>query len=154
MWERIEWIIDVDRLIRNLDSIDWELVWQYAKKMHSVNSLLLGLSLSQTLFHTKLPAIMQDKIAQHTKVYELETYTLQLLNQSVNNQSTATSTMFQKFKYHASLYDSCSDKVKYYLSTIFKITPDDVLNINLPKHLSFLYFIIRPFRLAHKYLTK
>jgi hypothetical protein len=154
MWERIEWIVDIDRLIRNVETIDWELVWEYAKKMHSVNTLLLGLSLSQTLFHTELPALMKDKIAQHPKIAELETYTLQLLTQNASARQAETSAMFKKFEYHASLYDAFGDKVKYYLSTVFKITPDDVLNVNLPKHLSFLYFLIRPFRIAKKYLRK
>ncbi len=154
MWERIEWIVDVDKLIRNLDTIDWDMVWEYAKTMHSVNTLLLGLALSKTLFHTEIPAMMEDKINQHTNISTLETYTLQLLNQNMTEQKTETSAMFKKFEYHASLYDSFGDKVKYYLSTVFKITPDDVLNVNLPKHLSFLYFIIRPFRIASKYMKK
>jgi hypothetical protein len=97
---------------------------------------------------------MKDKIAQHPKIAELETYTLQLLNQNTSARQSETSAMFKKFEYHASLYDAFGDKTKYYLSTVFKITPDDVLNVNLPKHLSFLYFLIRPFRIAKKYLRK
>ena len=155
MWERIEWIVDVDRLIHNLDTIiDWDMVWEYAETMHSVNTLLLGLSLSRKLFHTEIPAMMEDKINQNTHIEKLEAYTLHLLNQNITEQKTETSAMFKKFEYHANLYDSFGDKVKYYLSTVFKITPDDVLNVNLPRHLSFLYFIIRPFRIAKKYIRK
>ncbi len=154
MWERIEWIVDVDKLISNVGNIDWDTVWLYAKKMHSVNTLLLGLALCEELFHTKLPSNIQQKIKKHNTIHLLKLHTLQLMNSTLKNQNSKTSSMFKKFNYHAKLYDSYADKVKYYFSTIFKITPDDVFNINLPQYLSFLYFIIRPFRLAKKYLTK
>ncbi|GIT98125.1 nucleotidyltransferase family protein [Sulfurovum sp. TSL1] len=154
MWERIEWIVDVDRLIRNLDSIDWKAVLYYAKEMHSINTLFLGLSLCNELFDTDFPDTIQKEIDKHENIKCLKNDTLQLLNNTFLKQDSGTSAMFKKFDYHAKLYDSFLDRLKYYLSTVFKITPDDVLNINLPKYLSFLYFIIRPLRLARKYMTK
>ena len=154
MWERIEWIVDVDRLIVNLNSIDWDMVWHYAKEMHSVNTLLLGLSLCKELFGTDIPDMIKEEINKRQNIQTLKTYTLELLNGVPTTQSSKTSSMFKKFDYHSKLYDSSTDKVKYYLSSVFKITPDDILYINLPKHLSFLYFIIRPFRLTQKYIKK
>lgn len=154
MWERIEWIVDVDRLIRHLDSIDWDAVWHYAKTMHSINTLLLGLSLCKELFGTDLPDTIEKEINKRENIQLLKIHTLQLLNKTLSEQHSTTSAMFKKFEYHANLYDSFADRAKYYISTIFKITPDDVLNINLPKYLSFLYFIIRPFRIASKYMKK
>jgi len=153
MWERIEWITDIDRLICNVKSIDWEAVWEYAQKMHSINTLLLGLSLSQELFGTNLPTFIEEKIISHENIQPLKTDTLELLNQnnSTQLQSTGIAAMFKKFDYHAKLYDSFWDKAKYYFSTFFKVTPDDILNIDLPKSLYFLYYLLRPFRLGWRY---
>jgi len=95
-----------------------------------------------------------EEINKRQNIQTLKTYTLELLNGVPTTQSSKTSSMFKKFDYHSKLYDSSTDKVKYYLSSVFKITPDDILYINLPKHLSFLYFIIRPFRLTQKYIKK
>lgn len=153
MWERIEWITDIDRLIRHAESIDWESVWEYAQKMNSINTLLLGLSLSQELFGTDLPTFIETKIHNHQNIQPMEAYTLELLNKNNSSQvqSTGLTAMFKKFDYHSKLYDSFSDKAKFYFTIFFKVTPDDVLNINLPKQLYFLYYFIRPFRLGWRY---
>ena len=155
MWERIEWITDIDRLIRNVQSINWEEVWEYARKMHSINTLLLGLSLSQGLFDTDLPTFIEEKIDSHKNIHLLKADTLGLL---ANNTSTLTqdfriTAIFKKFNYHAKLYDSFWDKTKFYFTILFKLTPDDVLNIDLPKQLYFLYYFIRPFRLIYSRLN-
>ena len=153
MWERIQWIVDVDRLISSLDTIEWDLVWRYAKETHSINTLLLGLSISQELFDTKLPASVETEIANDQNIELLKVHTLQLLNDEPTAQDSQLSSMFKKFQYHSRLYDSFPERVKYYFSYFVKITPDDVLNINLPAKLHFLYFIIRPFRLGMKHFS-
>jgi len=155
MWERIEWITDIDRLICNVESINWEMVWGYAQKMHSINTLLLGLSLSQELFGTNLPAFIEEKLNSHGNIQSLKTDTLELLhhNASSQAQSSGITAMFKKFGYHSKLHDSFWDKAKFYFTIFFKVTPDDVLNINLPKQLYFLYYIIRPFRLIYSRLN-
>ncbi len=153
MWERIQWIVDVDRLIKNIDDINWDTVWLYAKETHSINTLLLGLSLNKELFGTNLPSTIEEKIEKRKNIYLLKIHTLKLLNKKPAEHSSKISSMYKKFDYHLKLYDSFTDKAKYCFSYIFKITPDDVLNINLPKHLHFLYFIIRPFRLGIKHIS-
>lgn len=150
MWERIQWIVDIDRLIGSLDGIDWHKVWLYAEETHSINTLLLGLSLCEELFGTNLPVTMKEEIKKRKNISLLKMHTLKSLNGKPTERSTNISYMYKKFNYHLKLYDSFSDKAKYYISYMFKITPDDVLNINLPENLSFLYFIIRPFRLGIK----
>ncbi len=156
MWERIEWITDINLLIRHMKPIDWETVWEYAQKMHSTNTLILGLSLSQELFGTDLPSFIKEKSSSHKNIKSLKTYTFELLN---NNTSTLTqdfriTAMFKKFNYHAKLYDSLWDKINFYFTIFFKVTQEDVFYINLPKQLYFLYYIIRPFRLIYTRLIK
>ncbi len=155
MWERIEWITDIDRLVRHAESIDWEAVWEYAQKMHSINTLLLGLSLSQELFGTNLPDFIKEKISSHKNIPPLKTDTLELLNNNTSTltQDFGTTAIFKKFDYHSKLYDSYWDKAKFYFTIFFKVTPDDVLNIDLPKQLYFLYYILRPFRLIYTRLN-
>ena len=122
--------------------------------MHSINTLLLGLSLSQELFGTELPTLIQEKISSHENIQPLTNDTLELLNRNASTQpqGSETNAMFQKFDYHSRLYDSFWDKSKFYFTIFFKVTPDDVLNVNLPKQFYFLYTIIRPFRLIYSRL--
>lgn len=154
MWERIEWITDIDRLICQCNTIDWNAVWHYSQTMKSINTLLLGLSLSKELFNTPFPDTIITEINKRHKIEHLKTHTLTRINQTLSKQNSGITAMLQQFAYHAKLYDSFGDKVKYYISSIFKVTRADILNVNLPRYLSFLYIIIRPFRLANKYLTR
>ena len=54
-WERIEWICDIDRLVRSQTDLDWDKTLKIAKEMDTHITLYLGLALSHALFHTPLP---------------------------------------------------------------------------------------------------
>jgi len=147
MWERISWILDIDRIINNTENLKWDTVIYNAKQMKTLNMLLLGLHLSSKFFDTKIPDTINNLIADKQYIIiPLEQYTIEILQ---NKQYS----MKDKFNYHSKLYDSKLDSLKYYISTIIQPTPDDILFINIPNYLSFLYFIIRPFRLVKKYLS-
>jgi len=147
MWERISWILDIDRIISNTENLNWDKVIYNAKQMKALNMLLLGLHLSSKFFDTKIPNTISNLIIdKQSIILPLEQYTIEILQ---NKQYS----MKDKFNYHSKLYDSKLDSLKYYIFTLIQPTPDDILFINLPNYLSFLYFIIRPFRLVKKYLS-
>jgi len=151
MWERIEWILDIDKLIKN-NNINWNRALIFAEKMHSVNTLLLGLSLINTLFGTNIPYNIQKLIKEKENIiFDLQQDTLELLNKTLEDNSYKVR-IIDKVIYHSKLYDSIFDKLKYYKAIILQPTIDDILYIELAPKLSFLYFIIRPFRLFIKYL--
>ena len=55
-FERIEWICDIDRLVRSTE-VCWDEAIAIAEQSRSKRSFYLGLSLAQSLFHTPLPRL-------------------------------------------------------------------------------------------------
>jgi len=145
-WERIGWILDIDKIIRHYPKLNWELIQKLSIELECETMLHLGLELSNTLFNT--PIILQYK---HNK---------NLITKTINSfiylpkDSTELNNNLNVFKYHYQLNDTLNQKLKFLIRTIFPINAQDILHINLPKNLYFLYFIIKPFRLFIKYLSK
>lgn len=150
-FERIEWICDIDRLIRSV-GINWEEAIAIADQSHAKCSFYLGLSLAHHLFHTALPSNILKSIDAD------ETRTLQNMTFKQMAEKTKERSEFKKnretFFYHAKLFDKKSDMLRFYLSTFFKISTSDCQTFALPEKLKFLYIFLRPVRLTWKYTQK
>jgi hypothetical protein len=151
-WERIEWIIDIDRLIRLNDTIDWIKIDSYAKAMKTDVMLYLGLALTHQLFDTPLPDWILDKSRKNQKVEKL----VSLINEEfVNNpiiQPYEEKISMKQLAMSSMIYDNTILATKTFLKNIFQIKVEDVYLINLPTYISLLYYVIRPFRLLMDYI--
>ncbi len=147
-FERIEWICDIDRLIRNTE-VDWKEAAAMANQSHSKRSFCLGLSLAYTLFDTPLPGWVLSEVVSED-IASLQTMTLRQMSEKENGRSD-----FQKnretFFYQAKLFDQKSDRVRFYLSTLFTISTSDCQTFILPERLKFFYIVLRPIRLVWSY---
>ncbi len=149
LWERVEWITDVDRII-NKYKINWEDLLKLSKKLKVRNMFLLGLLISNSLYKTKLDQLIHNEI----KMYQNFDIVLNDIFKSINNEHFYESKIkiqkkqiLKKFLSISKLQDSKFDSVKYFLSSIFKPTHYDIYFINLSKKTNILYYIIRPLRL-------
>ena len=150
-FERIEWICDIDRLIRSSE-IDWKQAITIAEQSHSKRSFYLGLSLAHHHFHTILPSDLTQSIDAN------DIRALQIMTENQMSEKTSGRSDFKRnrdtFFYQAKLFDKKSDMIRFYLSTFFKISTTDCQTFVLPEKLKFLYIILRPIRLATNYTQK
>ena len=150
-FERIEWICDIDRLIRSSD-VNWDETITIAEQSHSKRSFYLGLSLACHLFHTPLPSDALDNIdADDIKM--LHAMTEKQMSEK-NSEKSDFKKIRDTFFYQAKLFDQKSDMIRFYLSTFFKISTTDCQTFVLPEKLKFLYIFLRPFRLVWSYGKK
>lgn len=70
-WEKLKWVVDVDRLVRNSPQLDWEAVLALAGRMGSRRVLLLGLTLARDLCNTPLPEKLALKASREPLVARL-----------------------------------------------------------------------------------
>jgi len=147
-FERIEWICDIDRLIRS-SKIDWEEAIAIAEQSHSKRAFYLGLSISMHLFHTKLPPMIINNI-KNNDISTLQTMTLSQLSEKKNKKNSFEKNR-ETFFYQSKLFDQKSDMIRFYISTFFKISTTDCQTFILPEKLKFLYIILRPLRLVWSY---
>jgi hypothetical protein len=149
-FERIEWIVDIDRLIRAEREIDWEKTLKIAREMETETTLYLGLSLSHTLLQTPLPEGIVPA-TRTERIQRLVSKTFELLNGilSENEGYTKYSAIHM---YQMDLLDTKLKKLNHLFATYFGVSRNDCQEFPLPPSLKFLYLFIKPFRVLSKYI--
>ncbi len=145
-WERIEWICDVDRLVRSQD-IDWKQVIVISHQLKSQRAFFLGVKLSNMLLHTPT----SDSLSlpnDHKQVIDL----LDMTFERLVNPKRYASNLFATLNYQSQLLDTKNDQYGLYFNTLFNISRGDCENLALPKSLKFLYILLKPFRIVYKYI--
>ena len=146
LWERLEWICGIAELIRAHD-INWEMVGQQAKELGAERTLLLGLQLAREFFDARLPQSVVSSIASQPAIGLLAAE----VSQNVMRGKSVSPGLRKKILFHIRTKERLADRLRYCLRLLFTTTPVDWQTLPLPASLSFLYALMRPFRLAKKY---
>ena len=148
LFERIEWICDIDRSVRSNPNMDWAYLLDEADKLGIRRMLLLGLSLSQDLFGLILPIEIKESIYKDKNIpiliSKISAINFEASTQKEKNYST--------FGLLWSMRENLSDKLRFSFSGLFAAKFDDFVFIQLPRNLAFMYPLVRPYRLIRKYL--
>jgi hypothetical protein len=159
LWGRLLWICDIGELIRSNASLDWQQTMRSARKSGSQRMVLLGLYLAKTLLGTVIPddvmrAIQTDRVLKP------------LAQELLQGAFPADAAMIGQLKnYSHALYpffirmrERPRDKVKlalHYskLNLSAAVTPNlgDREYFALPSSISFLYYVLHPFRVIGRY---
>jgi len=150
-WERIEWLLDIVKIIQN-HTIDWQRTIELMKKTKTEKIFLSSLYLCQNILNLTLPLeveklINKPKILKISKKLEDYFYTH---FHSLINQSVATKKI-SKTQYN--LLEGYDNKFSFILS-LFKPTELDFKTIQLPKYTRFLYYIVRPLNILIRWTKK
>jgi hypothetical protein len=149
LWGRLLWICDIAELIRSNPRIDWPRTMFSARQCGSQRMLLLGLYLANTLLGTPLPREAVSAIKADSTVEPLAE---DLLKGTFPSKPVDYSHALYPF--FIRMRERRRDRAKLwfqyfriYLSAA--VTPDshDREYFGLPSSLSFLYYLLRPFRL-------
>ncbi len=148
-WERLEWVVDIDRLIHNVD-VNWEKIWDLACNLHVKIMLLLGLKMANHYFATPLPEMLEQEINTNTQIASLiKTLEINMLK-TIQIQSGDIIGHIQRI---GSLTDTRLDAWHYVIKLAFSLKTADIYIMNLPKLLHFFYYFVRPLRLLFSVLT-
>nr|WP_228711713.1 nucleotidyltransferase family protein [Arcobacter arenosus] len=148
MWERIEWIIDIDKICKS-QTINWNKLIELINLSNMKKSIYLGFYLSYTYFNTEFPKEIISSFQEYN-LKNLEIKVINNINYFTSNSNSLYSTR-QLMNFQKDLYDSRLDSIYFIFNTLFKISTEDCLSFNLNKKLSFLLIILKPFRLIKKY---
>lgn len=150
LFERLEWISDIDRFIRSKPDLSWAELFEDAQNTGIERILLLSLYLCHTLFASPLPENIKAKI--------LKDHTVKALGQHINDVHFSTSGLqgksYGRFSLLWRMRENFSDRIRFSYRAVFAPKLDDFKFVELPRHLVFLYPFIRPFRLFSKYFRK
>ena len=145
-WDRLLWILDVAQLIIT-QKIDWALLTQIAAELESTRVLLLGLYLAHDLFDAPLPAPLLEELDRDLAV--------QKLAEKVCERYAAISDpgagVLPRAVFRIRLRDGFGQGLRHTLRLAMSPTESDRQEVRLPRWLTPLYMLVRPFRLLREY---
>ena len=144
---RLGWICDVAELIRRHNQMDWEEIIKTARSLRGERFLFLGIRLANLLLGVPLPKEILEKAVSYPQI---EAYCLYVRRQLFRDDSSLHRAL-QDILFHLSLSERLSDRIRYGLDLATTPTISDWQSIALPDRLSFLYYFVRPMRLAGRY---
>jgi hypothetical protein len=146
-WERLAWICDIAELMRSQPNIDWKEVRARARALGAERMVLLGLLLAHDLLGADMPDIFRQAVDNDRKLVSLAAYVQERLFQ---NPGEAPG-LYAGTHFHLSARERWLDRVRYCLGVAAVTTSEDWSLVRLPASLSFVYSLIRPFRLLGTY---
>ena len=147
-WKQLDHVCCVAQLIKNNQNLDWDVVFLTASKYCGLRILLIGLLLAQNLFDTEIPKQFSMRLREDSRAVKLAQQIS--LNLFSSTQLQADSVSHRFMKYHLLSMDHSLLAIRYALRLIFIPTRYDWQRYPLPAFLSFLHYLIRPFRLGWK----
>jgi hypothetical protein len=149
-WERLGWIGDVAGLIDRRRDIDWELVLNDATRQGSRRILSLGLTLASELLEAPLPPEVLRTVQKDTVVSTLA----EQVQQRLFAQDLPMSGILDGALLQLRMRERKRDRLRSSLRLAATPRVYDWMFLPLPDRLFFLYYLLRPLRLAGKYGVK
>jgi hypothetical protein len=151
-WERLEWIVDLDRFIRSRPHLNWDEIVHEAQEMQAKKLLCFGLQTTHLFYKTPLPQRIYKMIEEdHVSLKLAHQVKMLFLNDKINLHVNRLVNL-ESLHYLAQLSDKKFGAVRTKMKAYFEIKESDILVVNLPHTLSWAYYVIRPFRLAWKFM--
>jgi lipopolysaccharide/colanic/teichoic acid biosynthesis glycosyltransferase len=149
-WEQLKWICDIAHLIARWPCLDWPRIVQAANRVRGARTLKLGVILAHDLFDSPLPAWLLDDIAHEKYIGGLKT---RVLSRMFEKSGIETKSLDSAIFYMNSR-ECLRDKLVYgthYARSKMQPTQRDRDLLRLPRALSWLHYLIRPFRISYEH---
>lgn len=146
-WERISWIADVSEFVQRSKELDWSRVFERAAESRAMRMLNLGLALASRLLGAPLSGEVRARVdGDATGLAVAKQIESRLLAKEVSGRSAA-----QSFRYRRQMVPGALGSWRYGLRLATAPAEEDWNMVPLPRVLSPLYVVLRPFRLFRKY---
>ncbi len=147
LWERLGWICDVASLIESEKNIDWQLLLQNATRLGSGRILSLGLHLASELLDAPVPPEVFQTVPADAEVKML----VAQVQQQLFGARTRPAGIFNEVSLHLKMRERTRDKITACLRLVTTPRSNDWKSFSLPDSLFFVYYPLRPIRLAAKF---
>jgi len=148
MWFRLRWLCDIERFMRQENSLDWDRIIFLAK--HSGQSIILyqTMILVKELFNLTIPDCLAAHVVDNPKAWMLAKTVIDNLFDSAEQLKSPSSLYWRNFmlknSYNIKIQPGRKNKLLYLLS-LFEPNANDFRLISLPDSLYSVYYLIRPF---------
>lgn len=148
LWRALEWITSLAELVRNAESIAWDVVVERAEKAHATRMLGLALKLAERVSGCEIVSPALDTMNRDESIQAMAD---EVLSQIFNTARPAVSA--ETNLYNLKIMDHKRDALVSALRAVFVPTLTDWDSLSLPAPLHSLYYVYRPLRLSRVYTT-
>lgn len=147
-WSRLDRVCDLAMVLAKTPSLDWDLILASADQTRCRRIVLLGVSLASGLLGAPLPAAIVDEIEGDRT---LGAVALRMARKMLLNCSTEPSFRLAGFLFLLRMRDGWRERYEYCIAQL-RPGVGDWSALPLPEALSFLHYVIRPFRLLGRHV--
>ena len=145
LWERLAWICDVAELVKTCTDLDWGVLLERAASTKNDRMLFLGLHLANRLLDAPLPSRVRSKIEAKVIVSIANRVAKRLFG----GNSQPPVSIGQSFRFNWAVRAGWRSRLRY-CRLLFQPTDADIETVPLPRPLSFVYYLMRPFGLFRR----
>jgi hypothetical protein len=146
-WERLGWVCDIAGLIDVRKNLDWQAVLQNATNLGLRRILLLGLLLAADLLDAQIPAEIRRAAGADLVVRGVADQ----VREQLFEERGAQAGLFRGALLDLKMRERKRDRLRSAFRLILTPRSYDWMLLSLPESLFFLYYLLRPVRLARKY---
>lgn len=155
-WKHLKWVCDIDRLIRKRTEIEIYAVLDRARQLGCRKRVLLALAAAADLLKAPLPAPVQQEIDVTRSLKELMAEIRGAITLPPHDAQTETLDLAEERRLHFAI--NCRERFSDRLllafgrySSSFCPNVRDFEFVKLPSAFRWLYWLVRPVRLIHRY---
>lgn len=145
LWGRLAWVCDVAALLDSRPELDWDFVLGRARDSRVERMLRLSLRLSHALFGARLP----DNVLAETRDPTVSALASEVAAALFDGAEYQPAGFARNVSFNIRARVRLGEKASY-LRHIFTPTDGDLAAVRLPAGMNFLYYVLRPVRLALK----
>lgn len=145
LWERLGWVSDVAALLDSRPELDWDFVLGRARESRVERMLGLSLRLARGLLGARLP----DGVLAETRDPIVSALASEVASAIFNGAEYEPAGFARNVSFNMRARGRLREKASY-LRHIFTPTDGDLAAVRLPAGMNFLYYFLRPVRLARK----
>jgi hypothetical protein len=145
LWERLAWVCDVAALLNSQTNLDWPFIIRQAQDSRVERMLYLGLRLARGLAGANVP----DAACQTRAYGEVTRLAVEVTKRLFGSAEYEPASFGRSVNFNLRARRRLREKIEY-LRFILTPTDGDLTALSLPRGMSFVYYLLRPFRLVLK----
>lgn len=152
-WRRLYPLVDIARHVRTHPTLDWEDVFERARTARRMPFLEPSLLLTQAVLEAPLPGAVQERLASDPRLGRIRPLLrperlFPLVRGGERIKPGTIAGLPPTLAFALRMADRPADRLRIAAEGIFVPTRADRQGFPLPRRLHFLYYLVRPLRLA------
>jgi precorrin-6B methylase 2 len=145
-WDRLGWILDIAGMVSS-QPVDWPAALRIAADLKSMRVFLLGLFLAHELLDMPLPESVAEQASQDANIRWLAARVCD----PMAGRPKPSAGVFRRTTFRLRSRDEFARGLLHMARLALSPTESDRGAVGLPARFSFLYFLVRPWRLLRQY---